>query len=70
MRISIPKDHPRAVSLRIREMLVDGLKDGLVVEEGLIAYGRGETFDYLIGEKTTPKCHHGYQHCCGHLTYF
>ncbi len=53
MRISIPKDHPRAVSLRIREMLVDGLKDGLVVEEGLIAYGRGETFDYLIGEKTT-----------------
>jgi 4-phosphopantoate---beta-alanine ligase len=53
MRISIPKDHPRAVSLRIREMLVDGLKGGLVVEEGLIAYGRGETFDYLIGEKTT-----------------
>src|SRR5512145_3016996 len=55
MRISIPKDHPRAVSLRIREMLVDGLKGGLVVEEGLIAHGRGETFDYLIGEKTTPN---------------
>lgn len=55
MRISIPKDHPRAVSLRIREMLVDGLKSGLVAEEGLIAHGRGETFDYLIGEKTTPN---------------
>ncbi len=55
MRISIPKDHPRAVSLGIREMLVDGLKSGLVVEEGLIAHGRGETFDYLIGEKTTPN---------------
>jgi 4-phosphopantoate--beta-alanine ligase len=55
MRSSIPKDHPRAVSLRIREMLVDGLKGGLVVEEGLIAHGRGETFDYLIGEKTTPS---------------
>jgi 4-phosphopantoate---beta-alanine ligase len=55
MRISIPKDHPRAVSLGIREMIVDGLKEGLVVEEGLIAHGRGETFDYLIGEKTTPN---------------
>jgi len=55
MRISIPKDHPRAVSLEIREMIVDGLKEGLVVEEGLIAHGRGETFDYLIGEKTTPN---------------
>lgn len=54
MRIKVPKDHPRAQSLRIREMLVDGLREGLVVEEGLIAHGRGETFDYLIGEKTTP----------------
>ena len=54
MRIKVPKDHPRALSLRLREMLVDGLRDGLVVEEGLIAHGRGETFDYLIGEKTTP----------------
>ncbi len=55
MRISIPEDHPRASSLKIREMLVDGLRNGLVVEEGLIAHGRGETFDYLIGEKTTPS---------------
>jgi 4-phosphopantoate--beta-alanine ligase len=43
------------MSLGIREMLVDGLNAGLVVEEGLIAHGRGETFDYLIGEKTTPN---------------
>jgi 4-phosphopantoate--beta-alanine ligase len=55
MRISIPKNHPRAVSLGIREMLVEGLKAGLVVEEGLIAHGRGETFDYLMGEKTTSS---------------
>lgn len=55
MRISIPKDHPRAESLRVREMLVNGLRGGLVVEEGLIAHGRGETFDYLIGETTTPS---------------
>lgn len=55
MRFNIPKDHPRAESLRIREMLVEGLRGGLVVEEGLIAHGRGETFDYLIGERTTPS---------------
>jgi 4-phosphopantoate--beta-alanine ligase len=55
MRFNIPQDHPRAESLRIREMLVEGLRDGLVVEEGLIAHGRGETFDYLLGEQTTPS---------------
>ena len=49
----IPKSHPRAASLHIREKLVSGYKSGLVVEEGLLAHGRGETFDYLIGEKTS-----------------
>lgn len=49
----IPRSHPRAASLHIREKLVSGYKSGLVVEEGLLAHGRGETFDYLIGEKTS-----------------
>ena len=49
----IPKSHPRATSLHIRERLVSGYKSGLVVEEGLLAHGRGEMFDYLIGEKTS-----------------
>lgn len=49
----IPKTHPRAKSLQIREKLVKGYRDGLVVEEGLLAHGRGEMFDYLIGEKTS-----------------
>lgn len=51
----IPKSHPRAASLHIREKLVRGYKTGLVVEEGLMAHGRGETFDYLIGEKTSKN---------------
>jgi 4-phosphopantoate--beta-alanine ligase len=34
-------------------MLVDGFKRGLVAAEGLIAHGRGEAYDYLIGERTT-----------------
>ncbi len=48
----IPKSHPRAKSLLIREKLVDGFNKGLVAKEGLLAQGRGETFDYLLGEKT------------------
>jgi 4-phosphopantoate--beta-alanine ligase len=51
--IAIPSDHPRAKSLYIREMLVNAFRRGLVVPEGLIAHGRGEAYDYLIGERTT-----------------
>ena len=50
--MKIPKSHPRFVSLNIREKLVKGYDNGLVAKEGLLAYGRGEAFDYLIGEKT------------------
>jgi len=48
----IPKSHPRAESLLIREKLVTGFEKGLVAKEGLLAHGRGEAFDYLLGEKT------------------
>ena len=51
--MKIPKSHPRFVSLNIREKLVKGYDNGLVAKEGLLAHGRGEAFDYLIGEKTT-----------------
>ena len=49
----IPKSHPRVRSLLIREKLVEGFDKGLVAKEGLLAQGRGEAFDYLIGEKTS-----------------
>ena len=49
----IRQTHPRASSLIIREKLVDGFRNGIVVPQGLIAHGRGEAFDYLLGEKTT-----------------
>jgi len=48
----IPKSHPRVKSLLIREKLVSGFDKGLVAKEGLLAQGRGEAFDYLLGEKT------------------
>jgi 4-phosphopantoate---beta-alanine ligase len=51
--LHIPPTHPRARSLFVRNVLVEGYKRGLVVPEGLIAHGRGEAFDYLLGEKTS-----------------
>lgn len=51
--MAIPPDHPRAKSLYIRELLVSGFRRGLVAPEGLIAHGRGEAYDYLLGEHTT-----------------
>ena len=51
----IPPEHPRAESLRIRERLVGRFKAGIVAEAGLFAHGRGEAFDYLLGEKTTKN---------------
>ena len=51
----IPKSHPRAQSLYVRERLVHAFDNGLVAKEGLMAHGRGEAFDYLIGEKTSKS---------------
>lgn len=49
---TIPKSHPRYESLILRERLADGFRQGFVHETGLIAHGRGEAFDYLLGEQT------------------
>jgi len=54
LRFEIPPSHPRYHSLVMREKLVEGFERGLVVPQGLIAHGRGEAFDYLIGEETAP----------------
>jgi len=52
--VTIPPTHPRYKSLIIRERLVNAFLRGAVVPQGLIAHGRGECFDYLIGESTQP----------------
>jgi 4-phosphopantoate--beta-alanine ligase len=52
---NIPDNHPRAASLRTREAMKRAVEDGLVHATGLIAHGRGEAFDYLLGEKTLPE---------------
>ena len=48
----IPVTHPRYKSLVIRKQLADYALAGVVSLEGLTSHGRGEAFDYLIGEKT------------------
>ena len=47
-----PKTHPRYESLRIRDSIVTGVERGVTSPHGLIAHGRGEAYDYLLGEKT------------------
>ena len=51
----IPKDHPRYESLLAREKVTVGVKMGITSIQGLIAQGRGESFDYLIGERSTES---------------
>ena len=50
----ISKNHPRYMSLMTRDKISQAMKHGIVHETGLIAHGRGEAFDYLLGEKTIP----------------
>ncbi len=51
--IMIPKNHPRYESLLLRKKIVEAFNNGILADSGMIAHGRGETFDYLIGEKTS-----------------
>ena len=49
----IPKSHPRYESLLLRDKIVKASEKGYLAPSAMIAHGRGEAFDYLIGEKTT-----------------
>ncbi|MFP4169526.1 MAG: 4-phosphopantoate--beta-alanine ligase [Methanomassiliicoccales archaeon] len=53
--MEISKDHPRYRSLATREELARLTRQGVVADTGLIAHGRGEAFDYLLGERTVPE---------------
>ena len=50
--VRVPKDHPRVTSLMYRHKIIEGMKKLVVAEAGLIAHGRGECFDYILGEAT------------------
>jgi len=51
----IPDSHPRKASLLARAKLTEAASQGLLAESALIAHGRGEAFDYLLGERTSDS---------------
>lgn len=48
----ISKNHSRYHSLILRKKISEAHQNGVLAESGMIAHGRGEAFDYLLGEKT------------------
>ena len=50
----IPNSHPRKRSLERRYKLENAAEKGLLAGTAMIAHGRGEAFDYLLGEQTIP----------------
>jgi 4-phosphopantoate--beta-alanine ligase len=50
-----------------RARIEDGVKAGLVATQGLIAHGRGEAFDYLLGETTIPPADEAARAAAAHL---
>jgi 4-phosphopantoate--beta-alanine ligase len=51
----VPESHPRYESLLTRHRIEEGVEKGITSQQGLIAQGRGEAFDYLLGEETIPS---------------
>jgi 4-phosphopantoate--beta-alanine ligase len=64
---SVPADHPRHDSLQARERIAAGVEKELTHREGLIAHGRGEAFDYLLGETTIPSADEAARVAAAHL---
>jgi 4-phosphopantoate--beta-alanine ligase len=63
----IPEDHPRHDSLVTRHRIEDGVDAGITSRQGLIAQGRGEAFDYLLGEATIPSADDAARAAAAHL---
>lgn len=64
---AIPEDHPRYESLLTRHRIEEGVDRGITSRQGLIAQGRGEAFDYLLGERTIPSADEAERVTAAHL---
>ena len=51
----VDPSHPRYKSLMIRKKVADAGVKGMLADSAMIAHGRGEAYDYLLGEQTTPS---------------
>jgi 4-phosphopantoate--beta-alanine ligase len=63
----VPTDHPRHDSLVTRHRIEAGVEAGITSKKGLIAEGRGEAFDYLLGERTLPSADAAARAAAAHL---
>ena len=65
--IAADPTHPRYQSLLMRHRLEEAEKKGMLAGSALIAHGRGEAFDYLIGEQTLPSALQATRQALAHL---
>jgi 4-phosphopantoate--beta-alanine ligase len=65
--IEIPESHPRYESLLTRHRIEAGVEKGITSKQGLIAQGRGEAFDYLLGEQTIESASAAERAAAAHL---
>jgi 4-phosphopantoate--beta-alanine ligase len=65
--IDVPEDHPRYESLLTRHRIEAGVEKGITSRQGLIAEGRGEAFDYLLGERTIESADRAERAAAAHL---
>ena len=65
--IDVPESHPRYESLLTRHRIEDGVEKGITSKQGLVAQGRGEAFDYLLGERTTESAAAAERAAAAHL---
>ena len=63
----VPESHPRYQSLLTRHRIEGGVAKGITSQQGLIAEGRGEAFDYLLGEETIPSADAAARVAAAHL---
>ena len=65
--VDVPESHPRYESLRLRHCIEAGVEKGITSKQGLIAQGRGEAYDYLLGEQTIPSADDAERAAAAHL---
>jgi 4-phosphopantoate--beta-alanine ligase len=65
--VEVPESHPRYESLLTRHRIEAGVDRGITSRQGLIAQGRGEAYDYLLGERTIDSADRAARAAAAHL---
>ncbi len=65
--VNVPESHPRYESLLTRHRIEAGVEAGITSRQGLIAQGRGEAYDYLLGEETIASADRAERAAAAHL---